>query len=107
MLERSANNAVVSCPPNQSLLCLPRPEEYIRTVSSADLAPDHANGVRLAAADAVDVGDTLSEVPLRILCVLDALELEQADIGVRVALATLVADVAALDVDWTTVSVCV
>lgn len=71
----------------------------LRTVSSADLAPDHTDWVRLAAADAVYVGDTLSEVPLRILCALDALELEQADVGVRVALATLVANVAALNVD--------
>ena len=68
-------------------------------MGSADLAPDHTDWVRLAAADAVDVGDTLSEVPLRILCALDALELEQADVGVGVALATLVANVAALNVD--------
>ena len=80
VLERSANETRVA-------------------VSSADLAPDDADGVRLAAANAVYVGDTLSEVPLRVLCAFDALELEQADVGVRVALATLVANVAALDIE--------
>ena len=68
-------------------------------MGSADLSPDDADWVGLAAADAVYVCDALSKIPLRGLCAVDALELEQADLGVGVVLATLVADVAALDVD--------
>ena len=98
VLERSANETRVACLYiNHRSLCIA--QRIVRTVSSADLAPDDADGVRLAAANAVYVGDTLSEVPLRVLCAFDALELEQADVGVRVALATLVANVAALDID--------
>ena len=65
----------------------------------ADLAPDDPWALGLAAGSAVDVRDALSKVPLRILVAVNALEREKADIGVRVAFAALVADVAALDVD--------
>jgi hypothetical protein len=65
----------------------------------ADLAPDHARALCPAVRGAVDVCHALAEVELCVLCAVDALELEEADVGVRVALAALVANVAALDVD--------
>ena len=42
----------------------------------------------------------LSQIPLRLIGVADAVEREQAHIRVRVALATLVADVTGFDIDY-------
>jgi len=73
---------------------------YVRTVCPANLAPDDSWPLGLAAGSAVYVCDALSKVPLRIFVAVDALEREKADVGVRVAFAALVADMAALDVDY-------
>jgi hypothetical protein len=65
---------------------------------SADLAPDHARTGFFAAGNAVNVCDALAEVPLRVLCAVDAFEREEAHVGVGVAFAALVADMAGFDV---------
>ena len=66
----------------------------ICTVSAGDLAPHDSD---LGAADflggAVDEGDLLSEVEAGGLGVVDTLNLDQAGVGVGVALASLVAEV--------------
>ena len=64
----------------------------------ADLAPDHARTILFATCDAVDVRDALAEVPLRVLRVVDTFKREEAHVGVRVAFAALVADMAGFDV---------
>ena len=71
---------------------------YIRTMCSANLAPDHARTSLFAAAGAVYVRDALAEIPLRVLCAVDAFEREEAHVGVRVAFAALVADMAGFDI---------
>lgn len=68
--------------------------QEICTVSAGDLAPHDSD---LGAADllrgAVDEGDLLSEVEGGGLRVVDTLNLDQAGVGVGVALASLVAEV--------------
>lgn len=64
----------------------------------ADLAPDHARTILFATCNAVDVRDALAEVPLRVLRVVDTFKREEAHVGVRVAFAALVADMAGFDV---------
>jgi hypothetical protein len=65
---------------------------------SANLAPDDARTSLFAAAGTVDVRDALSEIPLRVLRAVNAFEREEAHVGVRVAFAALVADMAGFDV---------
>jgi hypothetical protein len=66
----------------------------ICTVNASDLAPHDSD---LGATDflggAVDEGDLLSEVEAAGLGVVDTLDLDQAGVGVGVALASLVAEV--------------
>lgn len=73
----------------------------LRTVCGSNLAPDYAE---VAAAHrlvcTVHESDPLTKIPVRLLGIADALESEQTDVGVGVALAALVADVPALHVDW-------
>jgi len=68
-------------------------------VRAGDLAPDHAD---LGAADLllspVHVRDLLSEVEGGGVGVIDTLDLDQAGLGVAGPSATLVADVATLDI---------
>lgn len=72
-------------------------------MSAGDLAPHDSD---LGAADllrgAVDEGDLLSEVEGGGLGVVDTLNLDQAGVGVGVALASLVAEVTSLDVEAVT-----
>jgi hypothetical protein len=65
---------------------------------SANLAPDHARTSLFAAAGTVDIRDALAEIPLRVLRAIDAFEREEAHVGVRVAFAALVADMAGFDI---------
>jgi len=72
-------------------------------VNASDLAPHDSD---LGATDllrgAVDEGDLLSEVEAAGLGVVDTLNLDQAGVGVGVALASLVAEVTSLDVEAVT-----
>jgi len=85
--------------PNKLAIVYTFPPLHGRTVCPANLAPNDSRSLGLAAGSAVNVCDALSKVPLRIFIAVDALKREEADVGVRVAFAALVADVAALDVD--------
>ena len=64
----------------------------------ADLAPDHTRTFFFAAGNAVDICDALAEIPLRVLRAVDAFKREEAHVGVCVAFAALVADMAGFDV---------
>ena len=64
------------------------------TVSAGDLAPHDSDlGTADLLGGAVDEGDFLSEVEAGGLGVVDTLNLDQAGVGVGVALASLVAEV--------------
>jgi hypothetical protein len=78
----------------------------VRTMCPAYFTPDHSRSLCLAVRGTVDVRDALAEVPLRVFGAVDALEREEADVGVRVALAALVADVAALYINYILVRRC-
>ena len=64
----------------------------------ADLAPDHTGTFFFAAGNAVDICDALAEIPLRVLRAVDAFERKKAHVGVCVAFAALVADMAGFNV---------
>lgn len=69
-----------------------RPNDTRVAVRTSDLAPDDADlGSSLLGLGAVDVGDTLAEVELGVLLVLDTLNLDERGVRVRVVLASLVA----------------
>lgn len=64
-----------------------------------DLAPDHADlGATNLLLAAVDIGDALAEVEVGSSSVINALDLDQAGLGVGGVTATLIAQVATLDI---------
>ena len=68
-------------------------------VGAGNAAPDDADlGAVLLLVGAVDVGDALAEVELRVLGRLDTFDLEKRHIGVLAALGTFVAQDTALGV---------
>jgi hypothetical protein len=67
-------------------------------MSPANLAPNHTRTILFATCDAVHVRDTFAEIPLRVLRTVNAFESEEAHVGVRVAFAALVANMAGFDV---------
>lgn len=74
---------------------------HARTMRLPDLAPDNPD---LRSTDllgrAIHKCDALSKVPLCVCGCVDALKSEQADVGVGIALPSLVAEVLALHIHW-------